>query len=367
MGFLEWLDTVVGRIRDSQSLHTKAGSLLQGLTPETMEKNGNGHPTLLLEKGLRFPIEKRTQNTTIAGVDSGFVSQSFYALDFMLLRPAGVVFSYTNGKVTQTKYFPETFGLPEPLVHTEGLEKEEFHKFVSLKRLQSEANTARELIETHSPYACFIDGSLIPLPADKPAKDSPIANEYTKTKEAFVRLYEAAKKKNCVLIGAIEDSRSDRLKEIVNEHVMRQNGLHIDGFEHLKDAPLLEHVLRAGERSIAFPYAKDCAQHMILQDFPSPWAKQLHACYIKPSQWDYPLRIEFFGDAKTIASFANEAAAIAMAQSSLHKEYAFPSVLIEADLRAGLKPEEISLVSDKIFSKVGRNTIHLRRRDRRPF
>lgn len=129
----------------------------------------------------------------------------------------------------------------------------------------------------------------------------------------------------------------------------------------------MDKVLHAGERSIAFRVAEDIMKHPILMDYPSEWGARMHASYIKPSPWDYPLRIEFFSGKEGLTAAADAAASQAFAQSSLHKEYAYPSVLIEADMRAGLKPEEVDLVSDKIFSKIGRHTIHLRRRDRRPF
>ena len=52
--------------------------------------------------------------------------------------------------------------------------------------------------------------------------------------------------------------------------------------------------------------------------------------------------------------------------SSLHREYAFPSPLIEADLRACLNPDEIEFVFNKIEDKLG-NSFRLMRRDSRPF
>ena len=182
-----------------------------------------------------------------------------------------------------------------------------------------------------------------------------------------MELYASAEKNKCLLIGTIEDSRSERLKELLKEKILPKHELHLEGMDFLQDAAILDKTLNAGERSFAFAYANDVHKHSILMDYPFPLASQLHACYVKPSQWDYPIRTEFFSDAENLTANATRAAEYVYAQSSLHKEYAFPAILIEADLRAGLKPEEIEMVSDKIFSKVGRHTIHLRRRDRRPF
>jgi hypothetical protein len=53
------------------------------------------------------------------------------------------------------------------------------------------------------------------------------------------------------------------------------------------------------------------------------------------------------------------------ALSSLHKEYSYPSVLIEADLRAGLNETDISVVYDKLIDKLGPKV--RMRRNSRPF
>lgn len=360
MGFLQWLEDVISHIQRKRADHETIGQTVRNLPP-SLNISGGG------EALLRVPMERHALNGKMGGVDSGFVSQSFYALDLMLLRVMGVCFTYENGKVVQSKYFPEIPGMPQPIVDTKGLEQEEFRKFVSLTRVQGEMNRAREMIEEFGLEVCFLDGSMILHPSDKPNSDSKLWNEYQKTIRACIELYKAAESKNCLLIGAIEDSRSTRLSELLHQqfpnHPIISKGLG----KEMQDAPLLDKVLQAGERSMAFTIAGDAKKHPILMDFPEEWARKLYACYVKPSQWDYPLRIEFLGNEKDITEKTNRAASIAFAQSGLHKEYAYPAVLIEADLRAGLKPEEIGLVSDKIFSKLGRHTIHLRRRDRRPF
>lgn len=361
MPFAQLLEKVVTFIKDSQTSRENVGRTIRTLNGKSLQS------TETAEQQLAYPLQKITLNEKIAGIDSGFVSQSFYALDLMLIRASGVCFSYEKGKVVQSKYFPPSFGPPEPIVSTDGLEKDEFHKFVSLTRLQAEAQNASQLIEEHQPQVLFIDGSLIPMPADKPGNESKLRGEYAKTIQAFAQLYATAQKNNCLLIGTIEDSRSERLKELLNQNILPKHQLKLDGMDGLQDAAILDKALQAGERSFAFAYAHDVRKHSILMDFPTPIAAQLHACYVKPSQWDYPIRCEFFSIPEKLTENAQRVAEYVYAQSCLHKEYAFPAVLIEADLRAGLKPEEIEMVSDKIFSKVGRHTIHLRRRDRRPF
>ena len=360
MGFLQLLENAITYIQQVQTRHDQLGRTLRengkkGLNPNSLEKN--------IEKTLTTKILKTVNEGKIAGIDSGFAGQSFYSLDLMLLRTVGTCFTYDQGKLSSSMYYPETLSLPEPIINTQGLEREEFHKFVSLKRLQAEIQNATHLIENHSPDACFIDGSLILHPMDKPGNESKLHPMYNQTIRDFVALYQAAEKKNCILIGAVEDSRSTRLSEMLHAQEM----ITIQKNETLSDTTLLDKALHAGERSMVFSLAENVEKHTILMDFPKEWAHKLHACYVKPSQWDFPLRIEFLSTPEKAIEQADRVSAIAFAQSSLHKDYAFPSVLIEADMRAGLKQEEVELVSDKILSKLGRHTLRLKRRDRRPF
>ncbi len=360
MGFLQLLESAITYIQGVQRRHDYLGLTLR----ENGKRGVNAHHgEKTLEKNVAEGIEIIQNKGKIVGVDSGFAGQSFYSLDLMLLRTVGTCFTYEEGKLARATYHPETNTLPEPIINTQGLEREDFHKFVSLTRQQAEVKCATEMIEKEKPNACFMDGSLILHPNDKPSTDSLLKKEYEKTIAAYVKLYHTAEKNNCLLIGAIEDSRSTRLAEMMHE----QQLITMEKNETLSDVSLLDKALHAGERSMVFSLAEKIDKHAILNDFPPEWAGQLFACYIKPSQWDYPLRVEFVSTPEKAAAKANEASSVALAQSRMHKEYAFPSVLIEADLRAGLKPAEVELVSDKILSKLGRHTLRMKRRDRRPF
>ncbi|MFH0970203.1 MAG: DNA double-strand break repair nuclease NurA [Candidatus Diapherotrites archaeon] len=361
MGFFQFLENVITHIRGVQEKQERIGNTIRKQAKGEIPHNGN--EPLFIENTLTHSIQKKMNDGKIAGVDSGFAGQSFYTMDIMMLRAAGACFTYENGVMTKAEYEPESFSLPQPIVNGQGLEREDFHKFVSLTRLQAETENAIQVIQKMKPDVCFMDGSLILHPADKPGSDSPLKKEYEKTISGFVELYKTALQKKCMLIGAIEDSRSTRLSEWIQKNMTLPQELQN---EKMHDIPLLDKVLQPGERSMIFPIAEKNEKHPILSDFPTEWREKLFACYVKPSQWDYPLRIEFLSNGNTIED-GQRAAEIAHAQSNLHKDYAYPSILIEADMRAGLKPQEIELVSDKILSKIGRNTLRLKRRDRRPF
>jgi hypothetical protein len=103
-------------------------------------------------------------------------------------------------------------------------------------------------------------------------------------------------------------------------------------------------------------------------DFEEKWSKSVHAFYLKPVAFDRPLRVEFLHTpGQNISGHASEIASIVFSQSCMHREYAYPAILIEADLHARLHPDEIELVYDKILNKLGKGFKLRLRRDYRPF
>ena len=301
-------------------------------------------------------------NCRIAGVDSGFVGQELFSTDLLLIRAVSAIFDYKNGKLEKAQYLPQGFSFPEPFFSTNALERDEFNANTSIQRLIKEVQTAIDVIEKFSPQYCFMDGSLLPQHADKPRANSKIKKNFDIMISKVQELYAVASEKNCELVGCVEDSRGNRWTGILDKE------LEVEGMEEYHDAVLLNDLLERQERSFIFSYTKNALEHPILNDFKKEWQNAIFAFYLKPTQYDFPLRVEFLNPNNgNPAEKAEKIAGLVLAQSSMHKEYAFPAVLIEADLRAGLKPEEINLVKDKIIDKIGKNAFILRRRDRRPF
>ena len=319
----------------------------------------------LEEHELVVPIERWVPNSLVAGVDSGFVAKRLASVDIVLIRAMGVLFDYKDGKLDSAKYYPGFFRFPEPHMSNKALELDEAEQNKSLMRLKEEVNSCKALIKEHSPKYCFIDGSIIPQYQDKPRKDSKITDNYHGIIHEFESLYELAEKNNCILIATVEDSRGSRFVSILQDYVLKKEGIN-ENLSGMFDSSFLDYFLSVGERSCAFSYTKNIKQHPVLSDFSEKWSNSIHALYIKPSAFDKPLRIEFISK-KNLKENANEVARVAFALSSLHREYAYPSVLIEADMHAKLKPEEIEIVFNKIMDKVGNSVKIKMRRDNRPF
>jgi len=129
---------------------------------------------------------------------------------------------------------------------------------------------------------------------------------------------------------------------------------------------LLDHFLLEKERTFCFSYTKNISLHAILKDYQKDWAESIFVFYLRASNYDKPLRVEFIcKDKNKIHEIADEIASITYSLSSLHREYSYPSVLIEADLRARLNEQDISMVYDKLIDKLGPRV--MMRRNSRPF
>ncbi|HZX19706.1 MAG TPA: DNA double-strand break repair nuclease NurA [archaeon] len=321
----------------------------------------------LKEPKLVSPVRKWVPNGLIGGVDSGFVAKRLASLDIVLVRAVGVCFEYDNGIVKAAHYYPGFFRFPEPRLSNSALEEDEAEQSKSLLRLKEEVNASKKLILLHKPKYLFIDGSIVPQFQDKPRKESALTDNYIGIIKEFESLYELAEKNNCTLIATVEDSRGSRFRQIVQEQILSKDSiLEPEKLEGMFDSAFLDYFLGVNERSCVFNYTKNIKQHPVLQDFSPEWSENIFGLYIKPTEYDRPLRVEFIAKGN-VSEKADEIASVAFALSSLHREYAYPSVLIEADMRAKLKPDEIEIVYNKIMDKLG-NSIKLKmRRDNRPF
>ncbi len=331
------------------------------------------------EGRLCFEVPRWVPQGMVAGVDSGFVAKRLANVDLVLIRAVGVVFHYKDGAISSSNYYPSYFNFPQPHLSLGSLEHDEAEQSKSLMRLREEVNTAKKIIGSHSPRYLFIDGSIVPQYQDKPRKESALTGKYSDILTEFETLYALAEAHNCTLISTVEDSRGSRFRQILQEEVLGNSGhaagekgegnlagIGPEALDGLLDSSLLDYFLEPGQRSCAFTYTKDIAQHPVLQDFNSKWGRSIYGLYLKPAALDRPLRVEFICHGG-LKEKADEIASVAFALSSFHREYAYPSVLIEADMRARLKPEEIDIVYNRIMDKLGAGVKMRMRRENRPF
>ncbi|MDE1798710.1 MAG: DNA double-strand break repair nuclease NurA [Candidatus Micrarchaeota archaeon] len=311
-----------------------------------------------LESDLIYPVPPRTPDGTFAAVDGGLGTQEFHGLDLLVLRALAVQFKYDHGKLVSHAYYPSS--RPHLQVQARsGLDAFELTRFTSLHRLRAELSAAYGALEKWKPSYLLLDGSLAPLVSDKPPDDSDLLELYTNVVQLYQKLYAGASAQGCNLVGVTKDSRGRRFMDLISRAVPES----APALANASDTAFLDHLLKEGERTFAFRYSVQPAKNPVLQDL-GEWAGRILTFYLKPVAGDRPLRIEFLS---TVSPFADIASVMA-GLSALHPHYAYPAILIEADLRAALETTEVEHVVHDLSARVGRKRpLMPLRRDSRPF
>lgn len=266
----------------------------------------------------KYKVEKIPLNFSVSAVDGGILYERFHGVDICLYRSVGVVFEYNEGKIKSHKYHPSKF--PKNSAKCiYGNDDLETNSVKSLIRLSSELECSIQLIEKYNPKVLLIDGSLMIHPMDRISEGS--NRPYY---ERVLDLLEQLKKKETLIIGIIKDSRSKILTSLFN----------LD----CSDSLFCEYLLKKGERSEIIESNESTS-----------------AFYLRPSENDLPIRVEFFG------SDIEKVAAIAFSLCQISESFAYPAVLIEADMCATLNPKEIEHIKRKLF------LLKPLRRNNRPF
>jgi len=297
-----------------------------------------------LEKELYLPAGTVKTDYPVCAVDGGLLAERLHGSDIFMGKAVAVLFEYSDSRLSACRYHPQKF--PPPVLDARlGLDERESQVYSSLFRLKMEIKTAIEAVRKFSPKILLFDGSLLPLPNDMPPRESIVYPEYNKVLALYAELYETCRG-SCHLAGVIKDTRSRRLVE----------GLGIKG-EAVSDSQLAHFLLKKGERTCIFPYAKeDTPATKELKRF-----GEVYCFYIKPSDFDLPLRIEFVKD-KSGARLPEMINSL----SSISENYAYPAALIEADLCAAMDPVEMEKVKSELSALLGSSLKPLRRSSR-PF
>jgi len=314
-----------------------------------------------LEEGISIPVNGTKINGKVCAVDSGLLSSELHGIDIAVCRPACSCFSYSNSKVVSSDYFPSR--VPESVIDVRiGLDHSEAQIFRQLFRLEQEISCAISVAEKLHPNILFLDGSILPLPSDRPGAESELSSLYSELIHSYVRLYSICEKEKILLIGLSKDSRGRRFVDSIKPHLSSR----------ASDAVFLNHLLAARERTFSMSYSQFPKKHLILRDIGisdlkvaggSNFADKLNLFYIKCVEGDYPLRVEFLSYSGTGASAV---APIVLSLSAINKNYAYPAVLIDADLKAMLDPLELERVQ-KALMDLSPNSIRQMRRNARPF
>jgi hypothetical protein len=255
-----------------------------------------------------------------------------HGVDIVITRAAGVNFIYENSKIKSFSYHPSKS--PESVVEIQSaLDDHEANIFRSLIRLKHELKCALALLEKYSPELLLMDGSLLPLPSDIPPKDSELYSLYQEVLGLYQTLYS---NKDSLLCGVIKDSRARRMSNL-----------------KYSDSVLCSYLLDECERTEEMNYFGDHPPKEL-----ASLGKHVKIFYLKPAKHDLPLRIEVLGDE------IDKAASIICSLSAISEHFAYPAILIEADMCAALNPNEMQSIESYLQSMAGIKPL---RRNFRPF
>jgi hypothetical protein len=318
---LEMLSSLAERIRkDHESLRGKA---------EQVRRD---------KPDLAVAVEKSPLDLSLCAVDGGLLSHRVHGADIVLARAAGVNFVYKDSTLVSHSYHPSRKPSPS-LEYMDNLDEHEAGVFRSLVRLKHELGCALEMLERYAPDALLLDGSLLPVPADRPAESSALHPLYSEILSIYGKLFSRCQEKGTLLCGVTKDSRSRRLA--------KDYGL------SCSDTLLFNLLLKQGERTKEITYSNGTTSKEL-----KALGDQVKIFYLKPSESDIPLRIESLGSEIKIT------ASLLLSLSSISERFAYPAVLIEADLCAAFDRKDVDSLQTDITSLSETNPL---RRNSRPF
>lgn len=361
------LDYLIQRL----SLHLKTSQIIAHTLrnikiPKKLQLMKEAH---FIEEKLFYPVKRiDVRGSKIIGVDGGMQVESLSGLDVILVRAIAVMFYHKKERVL-AKYFPEKNPVPTLLLLPSLSSRDELDKLATLKRLQSEYDTARAATKEFSPNIVLLDGSVMPLSSDKPQLPSMI-NEYKTVINLFVDLLLETERNKSILVGVVKDSRSrifvntlSRLIPAIIRNGQAKELLQTDYRSILRSSPdimFLNDLIKPNERSAILREQISIPEHGI--------TAYRDIIYLKPSPFDIPLRIEVLHRSEELPISINDLVGIIQTISGHNPSFALPTVLIEADARVKISNEEMELLIGSLLSKTGLSYLNKeKRRTRVPF
>lgn len=266
--------------------------------------------------------------SSVAGVDGGIVKKRYSSGDVVAARAVAAVFDF--GESLNVDYLPSKSPEPDFQVF-DAAEADSLDKNAESERLKAETSVILGAMEATSQI--LIDGSVVPSYLE----DDSVLQNYTE-------MFENAE--SGTLVGVVEDSYGLKLASLLEDKLGIEVG-------EIRDTLLMDNILGAEERSFVRRYSTSPVEHPVLSKLNDRHVNRLHTFYVKLSENDLPLRVDYFGDPEEADDIAGTLLALKSSDS-----YTVPSPIVEADKRAKV-PESYIKRLEKRFSP------DMKRRDRR--
>lgn len=343
---------VIARIRTLESGLSSAASALRRLQATSQKEAFLGEsPIVACEPDATFC-------GTIAAVDGGIVSEVYQSCALVLFRAVCTAFGYENGRVLRKANHPSGLdGFETALL--DSFDESDTMQRDSIIRLRSEIARARESIKLFSPSMVFLDGSIFPNPQDRPPKDSPAFEGFERLLAECRFLFSECSAADVALVGVVKDTKSRNYLDAMrkSEALSEFYSGHAKFLSSTNDSAFLSMALEENERSGLVKIERQDLGRDLCRTTPA-------ATYLKAAKYDRPLRLEFSDYTK-----AGAASRVICGLCKGNSRYAYPAILIEADLRAAMDPRELEVAYARLCAKVGPDAVSLRRlrRNERPF
>ncbi|MEA3229529.1 MAG: DNA double-strand break repair nuclease NurA [archaeon] len=318
------------------------------------EKNKAALGNVFLEDYL-FIKTKPLDNPdiTVAGIDGGLLKKECHGINIILTRAVCAVFKYKDMKLHETTYFPSAFPMPHIKVLNSSAEDSDFAVASSVERVRCELSLAVDMLDKGGIDFLFLDGSVALHPSLRPADESSLNDEYGKLLGIVAAMYSKSIENGIILAGIVEDSRS---RTFVKNCAEKLGSSIMKNIENVKDTHLLSYCLSVGERTSIFK----------MEDY-GKIGKNTFSFYIRPSEFDRALRVDFVAGDNPVETGSKIASAVFF-MSRHNSTYGIPPVIIDADQRAKLSEDELAFVQNEIRRYAGDITsVSELRRNIRPF
>ncbi len=246
---------------------------------------------------------------SVIASDGGIIYERLFGFDLFLIRSSCVYFNYKQNKLEEFEYFPSKLPPINPLL-LDSFDEGESQKLKSLLRLKEELSITLKCAKEKLPRIILLDGSIVPLPSDRPEKSSSLFPLFEEIISLYRELYFISSQNNILLCAVVKDSRS---KSVSSRFDLNFN-----------DVVLFDNLLEGNSSSSIF----DLTEKFGFSDF------SFKFFYLKPTSSSLPLRIEFL-------SLNFDFDIVSTINSLCHLGLDYPPPLIEADLCATIEPNEL--------------------------
>ena len=301
-----------------------------------------------LEDSLFVKVDSLDKESiTVGGIDGGLLKKEYHGINIILTRAVCAVFHYQSMKLSGSEYFPSPFPTPQIKIQDSSFNDSDFMAAASIVRLNSELGLAYDMLGKDIDLL-LLDGSVLLHPSVRVERGSRLRQDYDVLLKTVRNMYSESIDNHVPLAGVVEDSRSQAFVKscdgIVDAETMKC-------LDNVKDTHFLTHCLSVGERTSIFRTIDMDAGDEMPADIKG-FENNLFSFYIRPSEFDRALRIDFVAGDDSVPVGSWIASAV-FSMSRHNSMYGIPPVIIDADQRAKLPGDELLFVEREIRKRVG--------------